>query len=153
MRIVPALIAATAALTACGNSTDDNTRATAGTSTTIADASTDHVAFTFTGWGLDGGRLEITCGGPGFPIVANKLFDGVDRDTVCTRLSDPAVVDRLIATKVSCPTPADAQVTARATGRLQGRDIETTFQRADQCGINEWDRTMKGVLPQIGPDS
>jgi hypothetical protein len=54
------------------------------------------------------------------------------------------------------PVPGDAMctqqsggpATARVTGTWQGRNIDTTFDRANGCGISRWNG-LRPVLPNV----
>ncbi len=77
----------------------------------------------------------------------------VTADVMCTRLADPAVQQRLVD-----GPPADEVCTlqfgsghkAVLTGRLDDQPIDTEVDRADGCGIADWDGLLADILPAVG---
>lgn len=93
-------------------------------------------------------RYTIGCLGDAFPVT--PAVDGIEGATACTRLADAEVLERL--TKGA---PADRACTeiyggpdvATITGEINGETIDTTVDRANGCGIADWDDLLAGVLP------
>ena len=97
----------------------------------------------------DAGTVEyqIVCLGDTATLIGGA--DGVTDQGACTRLADGAVQQRLVA-----GAPADQICTeqyggpdiARVVGTIDDQPVDTTFDRANGCGIDDWDRLMAGVL-------
>jgi hypothetical protein len=90
----------------------------------------------------------IGCTGDAFPVTPE--VEGVDGAAACDRLADPAVLDRLVN-----GVPADQICTeiyggpdvAVITGSINNEAIDATIDRANGCGIDDWDTLLAGVLP------
>ncbi len=90
----------------------------------------------------------IDCFGDTFTIT--PAVDDLDAGAACAQIGNPEVLDRLVK-----GAPADRVCTeiyggedlARVTGTLDDAVIDTTFDRTNGCGIDDWDRLMAGVLP------
>ena len=89
---------------------------------------------------------EISCAGD------TATVDGVelDAEAACTALSDPAVESRLIdgppAGQV-CTEIYGGPDTATITGTLDGEPISAQVDRANGCGISDWDELLADLLP------
>lgn len=91
---------------------------------------------------------NVSCLGDTFTITPEA--DGLDGATACTRLSEVATIDRLVG-----GTPGDRICTeiyggedlAVITGTIDGLAVDTTVDRTNGCGINDWDVLLAGVLP------
>jgi hypothetical protein len=159
-----ALIATVAvvALAACGDS--DETTSGAGTTATTAATSETTAG---TDEPVDMGpypiaHLEVTIDHPDqetYTYTVTCLDDtatvepadvGVEGDPACLALADEAVQQRLIE-----GAPADAICTeiyggpdvATITGDIDGTAVDTTVDRANGCGIDDWDSLLVGLLP------
>jgi len=74
---------------------------------------------------------------------------GVTAERACAQLLDPALVTRLV------DGPADQACTeiyggpdeAHLVGTLDGRPVDTVIDRANGCGISDWDDHASAVLP------
>ncbi|MGF1665669.1 MAG: hypothetical protein ACFCVC_05285 [Acidimicrobiia bacterium] len=90
----------------------------------------------------------IGCTGDAFPVTPE--VQGVDGAAACDRLADPVVLDRLVN-----GVPADQVCTeiyggpdvAVITGSINNEEIDATVDRANGCGIDDWDTLLAGVLP------
>ena len=154
----------TLALAACGS---DSEPTTAGTDPGSGSAGTDPAANPGAINPIGGGggaigtiEIEITrpdadpvtytigCLGDAFPVT--PAVDGIDGAAACTRLGEAEVLDRL-----ANGAPGDRACTeiyggpdvATITGELNGQAIDTTVDRANGCGIADWDTLLAGVLP------
>jgi hypothetical protein len=149
-------LSATLALAACGSDKEE------------ANSPSDPAGETQTpGTGPDGagvpiGSIEITithpdaepltygidCLGDAFAVTPE--VDGVDGVAACERLGDAAVIDRLVN-----GAPADRVCTeiyggpdlAVITGELDGQTINATIDRANGCGVDDWDSLLAGIIP------
>jgi hypothetical protein len=171
-RTILACLAIGVALAACGNGGDDDGVAasdgttTASTTTASTEPGADDTSLPppigngggdqaigtievlITHPEADPVAYTIGCLGDAFPVTPE--VPGIDGAAACQRLGDPAVLDRL----VSGP-PADQICTdiyggpdvAEITGELDGAPIDATVDRADGCGIADWDDLLAGVLP------
>ncbi len=154
-----ALISALAiALTACGGG-DTTTEPTEPPTTTTPTTPPTTVA---PGGGQAIGTIDITithpdadpvsytigCTGDAFPVTPE--VEGVEGQAACDRLADPAVLERLVN-----GVPADEMCTeiyggpdiAVITGSINNEAIDATIDRANGCGIDDWDTLLAGVLP------
>jgi hypothetical protein len=154
-----ALISALAiALAACGGG-DTTTEPTEPPTTTTPTTPPTTVA---PGGGQAIGTIDITithpdaepvsytigCTGDAFPVTPE--VEGVDGAAACDRLADPDVLDRLVN-----GVPADQVCTeiyggpdvAVITGSINNEAIDATIDRANGCGIDDWDTLLAGVLP------
>ncbi len=90
----------------------------------------------------------IGCLGDTFPLTPE--VEGVSGQEACTRLGQPAVLDRLIK-----GAPADQVCTeiyggpdeATITGEINNETIDTVVKRDNGCAIDDWDNLLAGVLP------
>lgn len=90
----------------------------------------------------------IGCLGDAFPVT--PAVDGIDGAAACTQLGQPEVLKRLTE-----GPPADRACTeiyggpdvATITGELDSQAIDTTVDRANGCGIADWDDLLSDVLP------
>ena len=98
----------------------------------------------------DAGTVEyqIVCLGDTATLIG--AADGVTDQGACTRLADGAVQQRLVdgpPTDQACTEQYGGPDVARVVGTLDDQPVDTTFDRANGCGIDDWDRLMAGVLP------
>ena len=103
----------------------------------------------------DTGEIEyqFTCFGDTATLVGD--IDGVDAAQACTTLTDAAVVDRLVngATDDVCTEQYGGPETAALAGTLDGQPVDTTVDRANGCGIGDWDGLLGPLLPAPRPFS
>ena len=93
-------------------------------------------------------EYQIVCLGDTATLIG--AADGVTDQGACTGLADGGVQQRLIA-----GAPADRVCTeiyggpdvARVVGTIDDQVVNTTFDRTNGCGIDDWDRLMAGILP------
>lgn len=72
-----------------------------------------------------------------------------DRDAVARVLTDAAAIGRLVdgpATDVACTEQYGGPDVAHVTGTIDGRAVDTRFDRADGCGIADWE-LVQPILP------
>ncbi len=91
---------------------------------------------------------RITCQGD----TANLIGDPVEitAEQACTALARPEVAQRLVD-----GPPADQVCTeiyggpdvAEISGTLEGAPVQTTVDRTNGCGINDWDGLLSDILP------
>lgn len=93
---------------------------------------------------------SVVCLGDTASLTGNAE---VNEQTACSRLGDPDVRSRLLN-----GVPADQICTeiyggpdlATITGNYDGVDgpeINTTVDRSNGCGIDDWDNVLAGILP------
>jgi FlaG/FlaF family flagellin (archaellin) len=139
LRLSFALIALSLLLAACG---DDDDATDAGAPT--ADLTVVH---TNSDTGLEV-TYRITCGADAATITGDAVE--VDADQACATLADPAVVQRLVegppADRVCTEIYGGADV-ATITGTIGDRMVDTSVDRTNGCGIDEWDDLLAALLP------
>lgn len=151
------------ALAACGSGEDLTTPATAGPGTSGTDPAANPGAINPIGGGggaigtieieitrpdTDPVRYTIGCLGDTFPVT--PAVDGVDGAAACTRLGAADVLERLTTgapAGQACTDIYGGPDVATITGELNGEAIDTTVDRADGCGIADWDTLLADVLP------
>ena len=75
------------------------------------------------------------------PVDANAACAALARDEVLTWLVDGPPADQV------CTEIHGGPDTARLVGEIDGRTIDATVDRANGCGIDDWDRLLVNVLP------
>lgn len=93
-------------------------------------------------------RYTIGCMGDTFPVTPE--VDGIDGAAACAQLGQPEVQERLTEgapTGQACTEIYGGPDVATITGELDGEAIDTTVDRADGCGIADWDDLLSDVLP------
>ena len=91
----------------------------------------------------------IGCLGDTFPVT--PAVDGIDGAEACTRLGEAEVLERLTAGSPAgqaCTEIYGGPDVATITGELNGEAIDTTVDRANGCGISDWDDLLAEVLPR-----
>jgi hypothetical protein len=91
---------------------------------------------------------SIGCLGDAFPVTPE--VEGVTGDAACERLADPAVLDRLVngvPAGQACTEIYGGPDVAEITGELNGEAIDASIDRANGCGMNDWDELLADVLP------
>jgi hypothetical protein len=173
-RILLAICGLLGLLAACGDSDDT---ATAGTDTTEPSDSTDTTGAPGGGGtteadenatspaGGGGGTVaeltivvehpdtgsvtyQLACLGDTATLSGDEV-DVVDQEA-CAALADPAVVTRLVQ-----GAPQDQVCTeiyggpdlATITGTIDDQPVDTVVDRANGCGINDWDVLLAALLP------
>lgn len=92
-------------------------------------------------------EYQIVCEGERTSVVGTDL---VDAGAACDRLSNPLVQDRLIdgpPAGMACTEIYGGPDVATLVGSIVGVDISATVDRANGCGIGDWDDLLGGVLP------
>jgi hypothetical protein len=74
-------------------------------------------------------------------IDANAACAALVRSDVLGRLVDGPPADQI------CTEIYGGPDTARLAGEIDGRTIDATIDRANGCGIDDWDRLLVAVLP------
>lgn len=100
---------------------------------------------------------NITCLGDTATLAGDwdqsaDTIGDIAADTMCTRLADPAVQERLQdgqPVDQACTEIYGSDETALITGTLNDAEINNQFHRSDGCGIDDWDGLMQGVLPTV----
>jgi len=91
---------------------------------------------------------QVICLGDTATVTGDDV--GIDEQQACAVLADPAVVARLV------DGPPDDQIcteiyggpdVATISGTIDDRTVDTTVDRANGCGISEWDDLLAGFLP------
>lgn len=91
---------------------------------------------------------RVSCQGDTAAVTGDEV--GVDERAACSTLADPAAQQRLVE-----GAPGDRACTeiyggadvATITGTIDGRSVDTTVDRTDGCGIDDWDQVLAGLLP------
>jgi len=159
-----ALLFSTLALAACGSDGEPTTAGNdPGSGTSATSPATDPGAITPIGG--DAGaigtiEIEITrpdtepvrytigCLGDAFPVT--PAIDGIDGAAACTQLGQAEVLERLTKgapTDRACTEIYGGPDVATITGEINGEAIDTTVDRANGCGIADWDDLLSDVLP------
>jgi hypothetical protein len=91
----------------------------------------------------------IECGESGAQVTGAIDQSGVDAATACGALTETAVVERLVdgPDHDVCTEIYGGPDVAEVTGTVGGEQVETTVDRADGCGINDWDEVLDPILP------
>lgn len=91
---------------------------------------------------------QIVCLGDTATLIGDA--PGVADQSACLALADAAVQQRLIdgppADQV-CTEQYGGDDVARITGRIDDVAVDTTVDRANGCGIADWDQLLAGILP------
>lgn len=105
--------------------------------------------------------LEITIDHPDVDAYAYRIIcdgetatiegsDAIDAEEACNQLSQESVQERLAegppADRV-CTEIYGGPDTATIVGSIDGRSVDTVFDRVNGCGIAEWDELLGDVLP------
>ncbi|MEQ8840230.1 MAG: hypothetical protein RIB98_04560 [Acidimicrobiales bacterium] len=91
---------------------------------------------------------RITCLGDTATVDGDDV--GVTDQAACTALAESAVQARLIdgvPTDRLCTENYGGDDTATITGRIDDVAVDTTVDRANGCGIDEWDNLLSDLLP------
>ena len=91
-------------------------------------------------------EFRVTCLGDTATITGIESLSG---EAACSRLAEPAVQARLVSPPPErvCTEIYGGPDVARMDGTLDDQPIGTTIDRADGCGISDWDNLLAGVLP------
>jgi len=100
--------------------------------------------------GTDAGALSYrlaclgdtaTLSGDAAPLSAESMCLALDEIPIRTRLINGIPVDQL------CTEIYGGPQLATVTGTIDGETIDTTVDRANGCGIDDWDRLLAALLP------
>jgi len=89
----------------------------------------------------------IGCFGDAFPVT--PAMAGIDGATACERLAVPEVQDRLLngPSGQICTEIYGGPDEAHIVGEIDGQAVDAVIDRANGCGIDDWDQLLAGVLP------
>lgn len=90
---------------------------------------------------------RISCQGDTAALTGDAV--DIDERDACLALADAEVVERLAmrAPDRVCTQIYGGADVATISGRIDEQTIETTVDRADGCGINDWDVVLARILP------
>jgi hypothetical protein len=74
----------------------------------------------------------------------------IDADAACAALAEPAVVDRLVSGPAAdqvCTMIYGGPDVAHIEGAIAGTHVDTRVDRANGCGISDWDDLLDPLLP------
>ncbi len=78
------------------------------------------------------------------PGSAESMCLALDQDSVRSRLIDGGPTDRL------CTEIYGGPALAHITGTLDSEAVDTTINRTDGCGIDDWDRLLVAFTTPVG---
>ncbi len=132
------LLLVTVAVAACGSGSDDMTD----------------------GEGYPEASIEVTIEHPEAEAVSYRVtcdgdlatVDGIDLDgdTACAALADSGVRSRLLdepSQDQVCTEIYGGPDVATITGSIEGQSVDTQVDRANGCGISDWDDLLGDLLP------
>ncbi len=99
-------------------------------------------------------EYQIVCLGDTATLLGD--VEGVRDQEACAALAQDAVQTRLIEgapTDIACTEIYGGPETARITGAIDDQAVDTTVDRANGCGIDDWDRVLAALLPPPRPFS
>ena len=91
----------------------------------------------------------IECG-PGTSETSGAVDEAqIDAAAACDLLASQEVVDRLLdgPDDEICTEIYGGPDIAEVTGTLRGQEVDTTVDRANGCGIDDWDELLDDLLP------
>lgn len=97
---------------------------------------------------------QVVCLGDTATLLGD--IDGISDMRACTALAKPDVQARLIdgvPEDQVCTQQYGGPETVRIVGRIDDRPVDTTVDRADGCGIGDWDGLLADLLPEPRPFS
>ena len=97
-------------------------------------------------------EYQVVCLGDTATLLGD--IDGVSDQRACAALADAGVQTRLIdgaPTDVACTEIYGGPETARIVGTIDDQPVDTTVDRANGCGIDDWDRVLVDLLPAPRP--
>lgn len=154
-RTTIAALATTGALTvlagACGGDDDVPASPTSPPATTepVREATANlQIDYRHDGAGVSFG-YGIECGPEADDVVGDAERAEVDAAAACAALDEPAVVQRLVEGPGDeiCTEQYGGDDVADITGTVSGEHVDTTVDRADGCGISDWDDLLDALLP------
>ena len=95
-------------------------------------------------------EYQVVCLGDTATLLGD--IDGVSDQRACAALADAGVQTRLIdgaPTDVACTEIYGGPETARIVGTIDDQAVDTTVDRANGCGIDDWDTLMADLLPPV----
>jgi len=93
---------------------------------------------------------RVTCLGDTATVTPVEGVVDIDERVACTVLARAEVQQRLVEgppTDRACTEIYGGPDTATITGTLEGEPVDTVIDRANGCGIAEWDDLLAGLLP------
>ena len=145
---IPLLVLALFAV-ACGDDDDVDAGAPSGTDPdpTAAPVTDLTIEYTHVSEGV-ADTYRITCTDDTASVTGDEV--GVDGQAACDALAEPAVRERLTQgapTDRACTEVYGGDDTAVITGSIDGTAVDTTVDRTNGCGIDEWDGLLAAILP------
>lgn len=94
-------------------------------------------------------RYEIHCNGPDGEVTGDVEQAEVDPSEACTALGDAAVVERLVQGPQDdvCTEIYGGADVAQLSGTIDERTVDTSVDRTNGCGIDDWDELLSALLP------
>lgn len=90
----------------------------------------------------------LSCSSDGAEIGGDDV--GVDAPAACEALTDPAVVDRLVEGAPQdqiCTEQFGGEDVATVAGTIETATVDAAIDRANGCGISDWDDLLAPILP------
>lgn len=102
----------------------------------------------------DTGTIEyrVVCLGDTATLTGD--IEGVQDQSACLALAGESVQQRLIEgppTDVACTEIYGGPETATITGTIDDQSVDTSVDRANGCGISDWDDLLGALLPPPRP--
>lgn len=94
---------------------------------------------------------EVGCWGDTFPVTPE--VEGVDGAGGCERLTRDSVQSRVVdgpPPDQICTEQYGGPDRAHITGEIDGQPVDTTIDRADGCGIADWESLVPLLPPPLG---
>lgn len=95
-------------------------------------------------------QYSIGCQGDTATVGGAADRAGVDPNAACDAMAGPELRERLVDGPPGdrvCTEIYGGPDTATVTGTLDEQEVDTTFDRTNGCGIDEWDRLAAALLP------
>ena len=96
-------------------------------------------------------EYEVSCFGDAFPVTPE--VEGVDGETGCTLLGDPAVLALLVdglPSDQACTEIYGGPDEAFISGEINGQSIDATISRSNGCEIDRWEKLVGLIPPAVG---
>lgn len=91
---------------------------------------------------------RITCQGDTANLIGDPLE--ITAEQACVALAQPEIAQRLIdgpPEGQACTEIYGGPDVAEISGTLDGAAVQTTVDRTNGCGINDWDVLLSAILP------
>jgi hypothetical protein len=142
------LVAISIAVSACGNTSTSND----GSSSTEAPIAGPYpvadLSFVVEHPDRDTIEYRLTCLGDTATVSPGDV--DVDEQAACLALANAGVVSRLVEgppTDQVCTEEYGGPDVATITGTIDERQVDTTVDRTNGCGISDWDELLADLLP------